>query len=184
MSAIDAARKWEVRAHLANLVKDGDAVFNLPGEECLFERTLLHHNKKTITIGVEKNKDIYPTINKLYEDGLGTLCLPMDVFKFLENSSIKFDVIWLDLCSYFTARKFYDSLRLFRESKARVFGITFFLKRTQDMDEFKDIYGVKNTKELLNKFIELVNFYTQYKLDKRFDYMSGSSPMVTLIFKK
>lgn len=182
-TAIKSKEKQKIREVLASLLFSGDKAFTLPSEEFLFEKEVLKE-KNIEFYCAENNYEIYQrALTKAKKVGIKDLFYT-NAFDYLMQSGKKFNFIWLDLCSSFNHESFYKSLSICREQEG-VFAVTFFLKRTRDLDMFEKIYGVKNTEELLKKFISLIRFFKPNYEVLAYRYNSTKyTPMVTVLVYK
>lgn len=176
--------KREIRNYLSLLLNTGEKAFTLPSVGMGFEQLIKTQGKEILWTCMEYDSKRFKEIkNNCWEVGIPqNNVLFGNALDYLRTTSKNFNFVWLDLCSYFTANVFYHSLKC--SLKGDVFACTFFMQRTKDFDLFKKIYKINTTEELLNKWVELVEFYSKKKLVKTFTYRNGDHcKMTTVVFK-
>jgi hypothetical protein len=177
--------KNSVREYLSELIGDGESAFTLPSETLSFESLVNSKRKSVNWTCIEYVPEDYQKIKlNSYRAGIPYYNILFgNALDYLYVNKKPFNFVWLDLCTYFTPDVFYRTLKI-SQNNYNTYAVTFFLKRTKNIEDFKAVYQIKNTEELLEKWIELVEFYSDLRLEKRFDYTTdGYCKMVTVTFK-
>ncbi len=204
MKVLNSEGKKEIRSYLISLLKNGDSILTLPSSNWIFEEELCKKVKPSNLIGFEKNPKEWALIQKrstgyygdvafkVFPGGRVLKIIKGDIIESLQTSyelKEKFNFIWVDLCASITPKLITDLLEVFQQQKkARVIAVTLFLQRTLHLELFKDVYGIKNTKEMVGVLCDLLEHYSNYKLKRRIDYLTpqgkGTSSLTTIVFER